>query len=954
MSAPSSPALVDRASRQGGYALLLVLGLIALTGAAIAALLTMSMTTARTVAALDRIAAERRAADGALTAALTQMEVNPSATGTTDPCAQGSLPAVHSLAFDQGDANPDNDVDIDVTCSPEPALDTGAIASTKPGGTVDIVGATPYLGAVKWSTNCSAGDPGPGCFPWQMTIGVLPWLTSGSQLIASGPTLVHSGALPLRLAADVQVARTAAVARNPVEAPAAIQVGGQYTQGLPGPFSAQGGGACGVLGRTHPWGASGLRVLDADIDPICNDPASRLIDPDPIGSTPPFPVSSTHPVVPACPSGQNVITLSPGTYDRTATAALNRMLDGSGCPGRTFWFQPGTFSLDVDDAVAPSADRHRLVIDDPTAKVVFGAPRGWSTSAGAATSDFPLACDPGVSGASISLTGRTAIAHRRGRLAICPATSPSGTAYPAVVQTDAAPTDDRPVSVASTDFSPTANLIAPASDGVVATSRQFACTGSAATCTTSKQTFTTTWRSSSTAPLTSLRLYISGSEENGNVGSSWRHVRISVQPKGASTPVCTGDYTGLPGGREHPAAYDLRDPVAAPGCSAALTNESQLDQAQISVAIWFDFSCLGILGCPYVDTLRLTDVSLRANAWVGAPATSSTRTTGGQGDWLNAANVASGSAPAAEINYDLTPAPPRGDPCTPTTRARGYCQARRGNDSAIDRSYHLQLDNITTTTGSTQLPDAAHLRSLDVLVSQRAILEGGFYDEGSTTFTLTKGTLSCSATFPIFVTTSQDTAFDMYRSTDCQSRFPDAASIKGSSLAMDVRFACTPEKSLTNNPCQVWMHPTVSRVQLAASTDTYLGPPPNAQITTDDAHGSSFLSTGRVLIPATDLDVRWRGEVEQTQPLIADELVVHGLGSDMAPTAQMGTLCCSPAVPATRAVRLEARIGSQLRGYVTATISDRDPDTGVVSPGRGIDILEWELCAADECAPPPS
>lgn len=953
MTGATSHRITGRAGRQSGYALLLVLGLIALTGAAIAALLAMSLSTARIVASRDRAAAEQRAADGALTASLTQMQLNPSAAGTTDPCAQGALPQVHSLTFDQGSVNPGDDVSVDISCSPEPDLDTGAIAATKAGGVLSVVGQTPYAGTVGWSTSCAAGDPGPGCFPWQLTIGVFPWMAFGSQLSTLGPTLVHSGPVPLRLAADVQVARTAAAARNPTDAPAAVQVGGQYTQGLTGPFSAQGGGACGVLGRTHPWGASGARVLDADVDPGCDDAPSRLLDPDPVGATAPFPVPSTRPAVPTCPAGQSVITFAPGTYDSTATVGINALLDGSRCTGRTFWFQPGTYSFDVDDPGAASGDRHRLVIDDPTAKVVFGAPRGWSTSAGATAAAFPMACDPTSSGASVALSGRTAIAQKRGRVSICPAISPTGTAYPAVVQTDTTPTDERPVAVTSTDFSPAANLVAPAADGVVASSRQFACTGAGATCTTPTQSFSTTWRNSGTEPLTSLRLYVAGSEENGNVGTSWRHVRISVRPAGAPSPVCTGNYTGLPGGREHPIAYDLFDPVAAPGCRAALSSESQLDQATITVAIWFDFSCLGVLGCPYVDTLRLTDVSLRSNAWIGTPSNSSARVLGGVADWVNAADVARGSGPPAEIAYDTTATPPRGEPCSATTRGRGYCQARRGNDPATDRSYRLELDGIAAVPGTTPLPGAARLHTLDVLVSQRAVLEGGFFDEGTTTFTLSRGTTTCSATFPIFVTTSQDTAYDLYRSTDCQSRFPDAASLSGTSLTMDVRFACTPETSLTTNPCQVWMHPTISRVQLAASTDTYLGPAPNAVITADDGNGSSFMSAGPVLVPRTDLDVHWSGSVDQDRPLITGELVVHGLGSDMTPTAQMGTLCCSPSVPARRAVRLEARVGGRLRAYVRALISDRDPDTGVVSPGQGIDVLEWELCVGDECAATP-
>ncbi|MEI2700231.1 MAG: hypothetical protein V9E94_18575 [Microthrixaceae bacterium] len=71
-----------------------------------------------------------------------------------------------------------------------------------------------------------------------------------------------------------------------------------------------------------------------------------------------------------------------GRYDAVDTAAINNLMDGS-CPERTFWFRPGKYSFDVSDAGAPAADRHALVIDDPTAKVVFGAANGWDAASGA-------------------------------------------------------------------------------------------------------------------------------------------------------------------------------------------------------------------------------------------------------------------------------------------------------------------------------------------------------------------------------------------------------------------------------------------------------------------------------------------------------------------------------------------------------------------------------------------
>ncbi len=949
---------------QSGYALIIVLALITFTGVVIAALLSMSTTTARTVASLDRAGAERRAVDGALSAALTQLRANPPTTGTADPCAPGALPAAGTIAFDQGSTDTADDVSVDVTCSPDAALETGAVAATEGGGIVSVVGRTPYAGRVGWSTNCTPGDPGPGCLPWQSTIGVVPWIGFGSQLGTLRPTLVHSGPQPLRLTGDVQVANTAAVARNPTDAPAAVQVGGQYTQGLPGPFSAQGGGPCGVLGRTHVWGAPGARLLDADTDPTCDDAAAKLLDPSPSGVTAPFPVPQTKPAVPACPGPDtHVITFAPGTDHAAATTRLNALLDGS-CRNKTFWFQPGTYAFDADDASAATGDRHLLVIDDATAKVAFGEPHGWSAPDGADPDDFPMACDPTASGASISLSGRTAIAHRQGRVSICPAfsTGPSPQPYPAVVQTSSAPPVLELDSVQSSDFTPDSHLVAPgpAPGYAMAVSKLFQCADDRTpTCFTPVQKFTTTWRSGGASPLQSLRFAMGGIESDWNslvwtwtdpvtVNRSWRIVTFAVRLAGSSTPLCTATFPGLPNSREHPASYDLLG--SASDCAGKLTNESQIDGAQIDTSVQFKFACPRVLVhlcTTYTDTVSLTNVALQANASLLGASSSASGTTGGVSDWNNGAAPGAGTG-RAEINYDPSAA------TEPDLLCAGDPYNKCGWSMVTKpRSYRLHFGGFSEAGGVTLDPDDP-VESLDVLVTWEPPFEALVPDTGTATFTLSTPTGTCSAPFNVTVNTAQDTRYDLFRTPGCKSLVPTRAALTGATIDLDVTFACT----TTGSPCRTWLHPLLRRLALTATTSNYKGTPPNAVITSDAGNGASFATSGKVIVPGTDLDLRWRGQVDQTRSLIADELVVHGLGSDMTPGAQMGTVCCSASVPATRAVRLEARVDGRLRGYITALISDRNSDTGVaLGPtditGRGVEVLEWDLCVGGDCTVTP-
>lgn len=908
---------------QDGYALLLVLGLIALTGATVVALLGLSFTTSSTGMMTASAASQRRAADGALEAALTQLRLTEPAPGD-EACDPGDTTPVDTIPFDGG--SPDDardDVVVEVECVPL-TPDGQAIAATEPGGMVDVVGADGYTGGVGWATNCTPGDPGPGCFPWQLALGVMPWFLHGPELTSLGPTLVHSGPRPLQVTGDVTVRRSAAVLRNPTDDAGALEVAGQYIQGSTGPFSAQGGGDCGILGDSHLWGVHSARVSDADRTPTCADPTAALLEAESVGPVAPFPIPEGPTTVPSSCPGSQVVTLDPGVYDRGDTARLNDLLDGS-CPNRTFVFAPGNVSLDVDDASAAPADRHALVVDDPTAKVVFGAP-AWGGGP-APESAFPQACDPSVAGTSVALTARTEIRVRAGRVAMCPHRSESGVAFPSLVQLTTAPADAVAASVESDHFSDPQHLIAPATgpDYSIAT---FRCSPELlfGTCTTPPRKFTTTWRHRGTAPLSSLRVSLTGAELHANVDQT-RTVTFAVTPAGAGSPVCTATFHAVPK-YFLTTSYDL---LSEPTCRAALTNESQIDGARIETSfVYGNFQCL--FGVCYDEALRLKGMTLHTNLWSANATSASSRTdAAGRPDWLRAGNVVADDSADAEIDFQ--------EQCFLI-----FCVT-------INRDPERQMDvtGFTAAPGSPPLAPTDRLDGLWVMVKYRPDFEW-YAEDGRTTIRLVTADGECTATFNGFVNTTQDTVYDMFRSADCRALVEEAGQLVGSSIVFTVEHNCLTFQVGDDEVCGAILSPRVQHISLLASSDTYRGAVPRSEITQGEDAG--FHAAGAVLMPGSDLDVHWRGPAADL-PLVSDRLVLHGLGSDMSPAAEMGTVCCNRAVPAERRVRLEARIGGTLQGYAVVDIIDRDPGTGLYDPGRDLSVLEWQLCGGGGCPEPP-
>lgn len=283
---------------------------------------------------------------------------------------------------------------------------------------------------------------------------------------ASGWGLIHVANQALRVLGDVAVARGAG-ALNPA-AQGALSIQGRYRQGTigwlgnvdAGPWYAP------SLVRTTPCGALvrnqnvPLNVslgwfryfpelwIDAELGPnwalpsrldqgnprlsTCGNPTDTFFA-DPFGSpsarsAPTWSGGEQRHALPAtcAPNAAGVVTFSPGIYDSDATDVLNRWFRGEGCGDVTFWFPPGDYYFDVIGGDIMDGSLGALRFDNPNARWVFGAPRGWDPAvAQPDASNFPAACATGSrdlganEGVTVTLSGRTTLAHVRGLVAMC-------------------------------------------------------------------------------------------------------------------------------------------------------------------------------------------------------------------------------------------------------------------------------------------------------------------------------------------------------------------------------------------------------------------------------------------------------------------------------------------------------------------------------------------------------
>ncbi len=883
---------------QDGYALIAVLGVIAMAAIMIGALISLLLLTMRITANQERIERERRAADGAVISTVNHLRLN---SGGVSAC--GSVPASlpgFSLPFEHvGDNN-----QVSVTCG---AADDDY---GEPGGEVKLLG-TGYEGAI--STWKSA-------WPWSSAPG-----NAAAAVGAAGvnPTLIHSGPEALEFNGHVNSANGAAALRNPLDGSPAIDVTGEYRQGPAGIGGT--GTSCGLLGSS-----GSPTFIKAVTGLSCGDPtklseafpADYAIDP--TVSALPVEVSG------GCPAGP-VVTIYAGRYMHRDVKRLNRWFSGA-CPNRTFHFPTGIYYFDANDATAPAAERNALIINDASSNFVFGEANGWSVSTGAAPANFPGACNVGVTatqpGASIVLSGRTTLRHLAGRLAACPFVTPSGEAYPAVLQQDTEPTDVTVLAGTPLDFTPVANLVsgnAATPTGDVAMGCGIPLWGNE--CTSTKSFEVKLDSNSSSDPLNSVQIRIVGDETNYPISLvQSRTIRFDVTLAGGSTRFCTsGD---LAGGVN--AGNDSTFELLSGECKTKLLTGAQLDGATLKAVFAFRYAGLcfdtfwGI--CPVSPQLiRVWGVDVVVDTAVskgsGVDAVS---------NWSGANNVLDpATSAAAMINL----------PC-----GSDICGGL--NQSSIESSF--QLDGLQL---STPLDGDDAIDSIGVVIRQEGQTDPTVDKLMSKLPGLTELTLTtsdgavCTRQWPTVISMKGTTYYPILdkASSTCGSISwgPDeqvGSLLTGAKLKVRIRLDCLNPTGSTCQSLVSYVRPVpTSFVGLAATTNTYKGPVTKARLTvnaTPSGGGSSANFFGSAYLPHSGLDILWTGK-QSGASIVGGEMQLWSLGSQMSPGASSDVVCCTKPEIEDRKVRVTAHIdGRPILSIVVKLASD----------GSAPEVLEWTQC----------
>lgn len=836
---------------QGGFALMLVLGVIALTSLVIVALLGLTLTSARITASQAQSARERRAADGALESAIGQI-ARSSANNACD-----AVPVGNELSFDERPEVAGSAISVSAGCELVPVGDPSDGSSDPLGGSkVDVVGES-YDGPIT----------APGG-------------------LAGSPTLVHTGHEALAFRADVDV-RHGAAARSTNPAGPGITATGQYAQGDP----ASGFPACGPL--TPGAGQPSVEIADRDDAPSCNDARARAIAPR-TGSLFAPGEAVGDGTVPACSS---LVELDPGRYDAVDTAKLNRLL-GGGCAGATFWFHPGKYLFDVNDPANPEPDRHALVIADASVRVIFGEPTG---SPGAA--EFPRACDATASGASIQLTGRSAIRHRAGRVAICPAfNAGTGTPLPALVQSDLAPS--QPLLRSSSPALPISLDVRTCNPNC---------------------SFSTEWTSTGNAPLTSAELQFR-SLETPPVHQGERAVNVQV-----SGPVsCSTGF--LPSGRTND-LYTTIDLMAFGSCAGALAGEDESIFEGATITVTHRYTSPDGLCGPFDDCigLRVNDVRLRTNVQVSQGTSVSTSS------WQN---------PGAALALDgVRTVANHGDECF-LLPGDVRCRLDR------PRSHTLSINGFNPTTGGT-LRASDHVETLgvrfntpagDTWPSWAAVPADRPQPSMRIELRLASGA-TCSVTHDGYSRSRVGIHVDLISpSSSCRALVDDVGDLVGAGVTVSMQTGCAWFGSahiydpFDISRCFMARLPDIDRLALAVTTDTVRSSP-RSEMTVDHDRGTSFNVQGDTLMPRADVDLHWKGSVN-ILPIFGGYLSVKGLGSDMAPGAQMGVVCCSP--PST--VKLTAVIEGRVIAETHVVVGRPSSSTPGGAAARPLAVLDWRFC----------
>lgn len=899
-------AASDRA--QSGFALVSAMAIVVLlAGVTLVVLMNMTLTSSR-ISEQQRLSTrETRAADNALESAINMIRMDPDAAlGSFEECLGGT-----------GIELPTNDRDVTVTATCEESERAMPVRDTPLGSApaVQLVGANGYGqgtgGAVPWRVDCLRPTPlTTGCFPWAIGMSPTNYDTQGAAAINSYvPSLVHSGGLraagstqthTLGFAGDVLARRGSAAIVDPTTGEEAINVAGRFEQGDRG-LLGDAALPCGISAPGHVWNLRSAQVVDADDAqglPDCEAGAEDALALDDRAEIEPRPglgeQFGAFASVPSC-SG-TVIEFQPGAYGKQQTSQINDLLDGS-CPNRVFWFRPagpstaGNYWFDVDDTTNPDRNLwNSLIIADPTARVIFGTPKGGLSAAHAASATFPDACDPEAAGVEVILSPRTSLRHEAGKVSIC----------------------DRDGTL-STDNVPAAIWQAVIMNAEVDDDNGF-------------------------------NLY----KEDTSFGTT-----VTFYKAGAPSPTCGVyfPYKQKRMGAAHPLtlAFDLRSAKGqaidgVPHCKDVDLTRADLHGSGVDVQVRQRRNIPVDIGIgTYRADLHVDSVELRAG-WDLQPTTA----VGGSG-WESAANLLptspftsssdhrhggftlSGcpvfqSCPTATREVTLGGFDNEVHPHAPMSgnlRAAGSIVTGETTDS------HFFTNNSFYDRGGA--PDISDHSNFTAHIS-------GLRDAPGAT---------CSVNWSKVPFWGQSIYLDLLAprsGNTCAGVLTSAEQLIGAQVRLEVY--------VERNSWGAWVDygVRIDGVQFSTVTDGEYTRPraPNVlSIGGGPGGDSSFTIHGQMSTPRNDLDIRWLGEAQRDAqgdpvPIGGGNMTLNGLGSYVAPEGEAGIICCSPSEPAERIVELTAVV-DRGGGNTVAGGRARIVVSDIAGPGSGLVIEDWSI-----------
>ncbi|MGB6057062.1 MAG: hypothetical protein WBF71_02270 [Microthrixaceae bacterium] len=918
----------SRLARRGQAGFALIAGLMvwfALCGAVLIALMTMTLN-ALTLAEQSSTSAEQlRAADSSMEAAVQQIRMDPTGLiGSGDGKCEPGIGLQGAEGLDYQDTL-GNSVLVTAACETSSLLTLANDASLNPAD-LHVVGdrynsPIELPDTVRYDVDC-ATTPVSTCFPWGEALGAASG-AHAADIAALRPTLLHTSDpatdprhATLSLSGNVRLAGSALGMLKPPasSSTAAISVAGTFNQQALGPLGTVGNAddSCGILSAVSPL-SLGSTVVSVSEGSTASPSCGSAVATNAAGLRAPtlWTMLLPRPQTPACAGAGAVTKLSPGVYTKAATEALNNLMGGS-CANSVLWFSPGDYSFDVDDPSNSALERHSLIVDDPTVRVIFGEPADGDTADAALAATFPNACNPDEPGVSLTLSARTSLRHKQGRVAICDR-SVSGSRSslpPALWQTAGA-------GGADGGFSGTAD---------VASSSASVCRieGSTPGCWS-----TATLRGidmdgsdpDDTTPVRSLELLIHGTVSTlaasgtraDPTGTAGERATVSLFRSGAGSPLCTVKIpadAGLAPGMSFDRAVDLFSPAlggdgGAPRCVDVRDQLTVGDLVDSRVDAHIPSVDVGVQGFALRSGWQaLTGTATNLNGWVDTQRVDHSDGVLATGD---PAKCSAGLCPELIRSIQVSNLDNIVDPLTPT-------------DGSLTQAGLVIVGH--SSGGPITIPGSAP--------AIRA------------TLTLAGGS-TCSTEWPATPLSPAGVYLDLRGGNgNCATVLTNADQLIGASARIDM---FTPAAA---NSTDVG----IDQIRLSTvSSGRYVGPvAPNLftmAASPDGVSSTSINIFGPISLPRATLNVRWAGSPAidangHVVPLIGAQAVVGAVGSSVGPDGTAGVLCCAPTKPAERIVNLKAWVLSSdgtrtLMGRARVIISD---SRWTNSPVR---IVDWHL-----------